>query len=92
MTTKTKTTTRSVAELERELEKACKEIALLNWVHWEAIFAASEMLHLPHDENWQGRAVALFSYIKYVGWHTWPEKGFKECPRLPCIEEYLAQA
>ncbi len=43
-------------------------------------------------ENWQGRAVALVSYIKHVGRHTWPEKGFKEPARLPYIEEYLAEA
>jgi hypothetical protein len=89
MTTKMKT--RPVAELERELEKARKEIALLNWMHWEAIFAASEMLHLPDDENRHGRALFLFSYIRYLGWHYLPEKGFTERPRLPGIEEYLAE-
>jgi len=94
-TTKTKPTSktdRRVAKLKRELKNACKENVLHHWMYWEALHAASDMLHLPHDENWQGRAVALFSYIKHVGWHIWPEKGFKEPARLPCIEEYLAEA
>jgi hypothetical protein len=81
-----------MAELEHELEKARKEIALLYWMRSEAMRSALEIIQLPNDENWHARALFLFDYIKYVGWHIWPEKGFKERPRLPTIEEYLAQA
>jgi hypothetical protein len=61
-------TDRRVAELERELKNARKESVLHHWMYWEAPHAAHDMLHLPHDKNWQGRAICLFSSIKHVGW------------------------
>jgi hypothetical protein len=95
MTNETKTTNetdRRVAELERELKNARKESVLHHWMYWEAVHAAHQMSVLPHDDKHHLRCIFLLSYIKHVGWHIWPEKGFKEPARLPCIEEYLAEA
>ncbi len=93
MRTKTNNTLRSVAELEKELRKARKEISLLYWMHSEATLAAMEMAELPNDEHRRGRALFLFTYIRHLGWHYLPPNDFrKRYPRLPGFEDYLAEA
>ena len=61
-------------------------------MHSQAGEAALKMMQPPNDENRHGRAFFLTDYIQHLGCRHQPTEGFREGPRLPGIEEYLAEA
>lgn len=59
--------TKSVTELERELEKVRKENEMLHWVQLESLRTLIELIHLPDDGHRRRRQNQMLDYVRYLG-------------------------